>query len=156
MEDVPDAPEIKIVENLTNRLLEKAFDKGDVSIHCKNGEIVRADRIFLETDPYFQALFNFKTTQGSANEGMTVKLNEGMTVDLSDYEVSTVKALIECIYTGAFVTPETLQTQLELYNLAQFVANTTFSSSVLKVIEKEGYDLSDIMQLAARTGWGKH
>jgi hypothetical protein len=96
---------------ITRKLYENSVN-GDFETECKDGVVVKADKLVLVNDAFFGALIHFKNSQSISDSpdlrvlkkqkiSDSVKANSDPDkADLSDFSAPTVSRLVEFIYTG--------------------------------------------------------
>lgn len=122
--------------SLNQKLLTSALVDGDVVVNCKNDEVVKADRIVLIQDPFFESLFDFRSNQNPKDEDLSV--------DLVEFPAFAVEKLVRFLYTGTYEKLLTLDDNLQIFQLANYTTNIDLAELVLRVINEQYFDFKDL------------
>ena len=132
--------QIKIEQYLVpfSKKLYENSKNGDLTICCKDSQILRADYIILIHDAFFNANFDFQELHGDK------KLAP---IQLVDYSADSVSRMIHFLYTGITSVSEKLDLRCELYCLADYTTNFLLCDLVIKELVKRDFQSAKIMDL---------
>jgi hypothetical protein len=108
-----------------------------VIIKCKVQELFRADQFILVHEPFFKAMFEFKSLkscdESDTNKGQRQRESEFIMADSSEFSRDCVELLIEFVCKNSTPIPSTTEMRYELSYVTNDVLRSFLEREILSM-----------------------